>query len=132
MGFENWDEFIRSFTNDEFIIKSKQFREIICGKIGMTRKTASMYRQYLLNVHETINLTFDDIECSISDEIVYKWSNDKVSKINEIQEILDKKYPKLFKVECYVIRSILGRKHFVKEILQIKFLNVLIEILYVN
>jgi len=122
-----WKEFISKFTNTQFIIESKYFREVIFGELGHSKIT-KLPLIFVDNVGRMIesdpNLVgkMEKVFCS-DDEIVYKVKKEFDTNILEknIEELL----PGHFRVEKYKLSQIGQFTYFVREFAEKKdFKNV--------
>jgi len=114
----SWENYMRKFTDCEFLIKSKYFREVVCGKSKIHNISAKRYNTFLKQCFNTIkdigNLKLEDIVCINSDELVFK-KNINIEILKKIKKCLDNKFPNLFRVESFVMKRIGGKSFYVKE-----------------
>jgi len=114
LGFPTWTDFIKSYTSDEFIIKSKHFREVVFGKVGTTPKALNLCPYYLANVLEILytqyNYKATDIVSVNCDEIVLKYKGTIPEKILEI-------YPGFYNVEVYDLHKFKNKPYYYKKTL---------------
>ena len=70
LGCASWEDLIRKFTEIEYFVKSKHFRQIVFGRMGSIMKKISSIQKYLTNeLYHQIKTKLD--VCSVSnDEIV--------------------------------------------------------------
>ena len=120
---QNWKDFVRKFTDDENIINSKHFRQVVFGKCN-TKRIASYEKKIMDNVLICLFVLMEDIyPASIAsfnnDEIVfdvtlcnYCFSDLLFSNLNSIAK--EMQIP--FKVEYFVLRKVDGSNSYMKEI----------------
>lgn len=86
-GANTWEDFLRKFTNNEYIINSKYIREVILGNCNPKRHIT--YEKYLMDSILNKLLTYDEINIK---DIVF-FSNDEiifdVTNHNNISNILN-------------------------------------------
>lgn len=113
LGFDTWTDLIKSYTTDEFIIKSKHFREVVFGKVGTTPKALNLCPYYLSNVLNILYTQYDYKETDIvsvnCDEIVLKYRG-------EIPENILKTYPGFYNVEVYDLHKFQNKPFYYKQI----------------
>lgn len=106
----NYDSFMRRFTDNDFIINSKNIRQIIFGKCNTNR--FSTYQKYMMScVIDELSLAFIGVEpediCSLrNDEIIYRMSDNRdcVAKIpNVINDNID--FP--LRMEVFTLEQII-------------------------
>ena len=76
---DTWEDFIRRFTNNEHIIKSKYIRQVILGNCNPGRHITYekfvmshlMHKLYLYCLNHGVNLPFDKIVAFHNDELIY-------------------------------------------------------------
>lgn len=71
---ESWENFIRKYTESEFIVKSKYFREVLFGKSKVMNKLQLLSELYMDKLHTMIMNEFNDdlvLEMKSGDELVY-------------------------------------------------------------
>lgn len=112
---KTWEQFLREFTDSEFIITSKFFRELVCGKTKIHISSQKRYNRFLKDVFEKLKdfkYTDEDIICVSADEIVLKY---KDNNNQDIQNMCDELYPNLFRVEAFTLKRIGVKPFYVKE-----------------
>ena len=113
LGFSNWTDLIKSYTDDEFIIKSKHFREVVFGKVGTTPKALNMCPYYLSNIIDILfteyNYKMGDIVSVNCDEIVLKYKGEIPTKILEM-------YPGFYNVEVYDLYKFQNKPFYYKKV----------------
>lgn len=118
---KNWREFISDFTDSEFIIQSKQIREIIFGVLG--NKTILKFASLIINYVGLMQiLKFPEIKkvfCS-EDEIVFKVNEDFdldlfTKSVNELcpSKVVDAS--EIYRVEMYKLVQLGQFDFFVRE-----------------
>jgi hypothetical protein len=109
-GFNTWTELISSYTDDKFIIQSKFFREVVFGKIGVSKATSKLYPVYLETVLDALEkkgvYTIDDVACVCSDEIIFNYNG-------YIPDFLDND---LYKCVVFKLKKIKDRKFYITNI----------------
>lgn len=75
-----WEDFLGQYTNSEYFLKSKRFREIIFGNLcpQITNTLCKYLMQAILDRFENCNLS-PKIVCTTTDEIIFE-RNDEISK----------------------------------------------------
>lgn len=120
LGYGEWPELIRSFTDLEYFIQSKHFRQILFGRLN-TKKVTSVYK-YLTNYLYQILSENNIIPSGASnDEILISSDIDKLeSDIMTIRECLNKlpeNMQNIWKViPCY-LSSINNTQSYIKRVL---------------
>ncbi len=112
-----WKDFVKQFTDIEFLIESKMFREICLGKIfkGIVQTYPLVFIE---KVFEMTKRDFPKMKpvSVLNDEIVYMVPKDfnKILFDDEVQQLL----PNHFRVEMFMIKQLGEYDYFVKEFVQ--------------
>ena len=113
LGFDTWTDLIKSYTDDEFVVKSKHFREVVFGKVGITSKALNMCPYYLSNIIHILftdyNYEMTDVVSVNCDEIVLKYKGEIPTKILEI-------YPGFYNVEVYDLHKFQNKPFYYKNV----------------
>lgn len=119
---KTWKEYLKQHTDIKFLLESKYFREVICGKSKIHTFSKNYYSEYLYNaVHNVLlknGFVGNDIVCVPSDEIVFNYK-DSID-IEKIQNELDLVYPNIFRVEGFKLdklgnKSTYSKYNYIKE-----------------
>jgi hypothetical protein len=116
-----WTEFIKKFTDNNFIINSKYAREVLFGKLGC-KQIAKMPVIFIDNIDKHISTKYSSylkkIRCS-NDEIIYEISNDKIDSfsliIDEFKTCVNELDDKCYRVEFFKLKQLGNYSYFVKE-----------------
>lgn len=118
-GAKSYDEFIRKFTDSEYIIQSKNFRETVFGFLNMGR-IALMERYY---VGKIIEWLLDNNLFKAEEMIIY--TNDELvillddilspEECKNIKDRIQKEIKLEVSAESFCLKSIGNKKYFVKE-----------------
>ena len=114
---DEWTDFIRRFTNNEFIIKSKQFREVVFGELGC-KKILNIPTIFIDKINKHILSDFEYSESlkmiSFSgDEIIYE-VNEKFDS-RELEKFVNRLMPSYFKVEMFKLIKFDNHDIYVRE-----------------
>jgi hypothetical protein len=93
----SWYSFVRKFTNSEFIARSKYFRELVFGQLGICGKLTTYQEMYMDKVHQKLmqfvtSNNYDmkpKIKCG--DEIVYEIQdyNKLIDNMETLKTVID-------------------------------------------
>lgn len=120
---KNWKDFVRKFTDDENIINSKHFRQIVFGKCN-PKRIAEYEKKIMDNILVYLFVLMEDIHPATvasfnNDEIIfdvtlcdYVFSDLVFSNLNSIAK--EMQIP--FKVEYFILRKVEGSNSYMKEI----------------
>jgi len=114
LNFDTWDELIASYTDDEFIKRSKYLREVVFGKIGTCKKTISMcpfYLSRIFDVLKTFGYTWADIDSVNGDDITFK----NKGQYDDIKAKIMELYPGFYNISMFTLRRLDPKPFFVKE-----------------
>ena len=114
---DEWSDFIRQFTNNEFILKSKQFREIVFGELGC-KKILNIPTIFIDEIDRYIESDFKYSESlkKISfagDEIIYEVNEN--FNVRELQNFVESYKPSYFKVEMFKLIKFHSNDIYVRE-----------------
>lgn len=112
----SWTEFVSDFTNHEFIIESKKFREIVFGELGNI-KIARGSLIFINDVHEIVKEKYPYLKkifCS-DDEIVFKIDDVSGFDLEEFTSIINAIDPNIYRTEMYHLKQLGKQKFFAKE-----------------
>jgi hypothetical protein len=118
-----WSDFIRKFTNNEFIIKSKYAREVIFGKLGC-KSINKMPIIFIDNVIKHIDEKYGEflrkIRCS-NDEVIFEISPEKINLflplVNQFKMYINEIDDKCYRVEVFRLAQLGNHAYFVKQIM---------------
>ena len=114
LGFTNWNDLIASYTEDEFIRRSKYLREVVFGKIGTSKKAVMLCPFYLNRVFDiikTFGYTSEDIDSVNGDDITFK---DK-GMYEDIKAKIEETYPGFYNISNYVLQKLDPKPFYIKE-----------------
>jgi hypothetical protein len=122
-GTMSWESFVRMFTDSEFIIKSKHFRELVFGNTGFVGRAGFLQERMMDRIHQNIaewNKTNDLLVLRFKhdDELVYEIKDhlmflEKLDQIKMIKEIdLTKLHIKAFRLEQISDKNYFMKKFF--------------------
>lgn len=127
-----WKDFIRKFTNNEFLIRSKFLREITFGELGC-KKIRTIPILFINDIDKHLMLMYNNdikkVYCS-ADEIIYEIMNDKLLEIENMKKIentIEEFRFGYYRVDIYKLKQIGGLPYFIKEYLnkdKLEFKNV--------
>jgi len=118
-----WTDFIRKFTDNEFIINSKYAREVLFGKLGC-KPIGKMPIIFIDNVIKHVDTKYSSylkkMRCS-NDEIVYEVISDKINEfvplIDEFRARVNELDNKCYRVDVFKLKQLGTRAFFVKELI---------------
>lgn len=115
----SWYDFIKQFSDSEFIARSKFFRELFFGLSGFVHKARCYQEQFMDKIYNLINCYCDEekmiLKMKAGDEIVYevsdKFNNDNIKKIMDLigSDICKDLHFRVFRVD-----QIHNKKYFLK------------------
>lgn len=121
----SWADLLRGFTKSEFLIHSKQFREIVFGNLGLTKRIETMSSQYIQAVVDHIAESCQELSASdrhivlqSGDEVVYEANSmETKSAINAALALETSPGcpAEELRVTCFTLRQLGTRAHYVKE-----------------
>lgn len=120
----NWHDFVLHFTESEFIARSKQFREIVIGRIGFSGKAKTLQEILMDKVHDAImtneifsNMLVPRMKCG--DENVYEINDvaSFVSHIDKFKQEIDKVHGPILHYRVFKVESIQDKQFFIKTFL---------------
>ena len=100
---DNWDDLINKFNdyNIDLISKSKKIRQIIMGKLGINPKIMDHQNIIIKDIYDSID-NKNIIKLINNNKIIFELSKiDIYNNINYIQNIINFKYPSIFKIELF-------------------------------
>lgn len=106
---ENWQSFVKLFTNIEFLAQSKPFRQEVLGKLNASR-IANYQKKLLLDVVTILKKEHIEIDGTInSDELIIPASkNDAFQKLELIKNLIAKtEYPNIWRIEVFRVRPLI-------------------------
>lgn len=114
---DEWEDFIRQFTKNEFIIKSKQFREVVFGELGC-KKIYNIPTIFINDIDISINTNFEKSKFLkkiflTGDEIIYEVNED--FNVKELEIFVNTIKPSYFRVEMFKLIKIDHHDIYVKE-----------------
>lgn len=124
---ENWCNFIKQFTDSDFIINSKHFREITFGKLGIDKKLSQIYKNLFFQIKKFIPPELELIQVSNDEMIFLIGTDDREQILNNIAAELNNFYHNYFRVELFQLIRIHDKNPFyVKKFSNnnIKFCNI--------
>ena len=104
-----WDNFISQFTDSEFLINSKMFRQEIMGKTN-SKKIAALQRQVVAEIVTLIGEDGITIDGPISnDEIITSSTKkDVVALARQIEALIDDtEYADIWRIDIFCVRPIM-------------------------
>jgi hypothetical protein len=114
---KTWEDFIRKFTDNEYIVKSKYIREVILGNCNPKRHIT--YEKYLMDgiltailekrTENCIEMRDDDIVFFSNDEIIIDitdMSNDTIRNVEAIVNDVVSHSELPFTIEKFILRGI--------------------------
>jgi hypothetical protein len=107
-SYDTWEEFMNYFTEVEFFINSKPFRQIIFGNLNC-KKISLLWKKITYNMYELLKSTNLNIVGKISDdELIIKTFKDNIqSDIDILNKLLnDNNLDKFWKITPYYIKYI--------------------------
>mmetsp|Transcript_26947 Transcript_26947/g.50320 ORF Transcript_26947/g.50320 Transcript_26947/m.50320 type:complete len:381 (-) Transcript_26947:148-1290(-) len=121
----SWGDLVRRFTESEFLIQSKQFREMVFGNLGVVKRIETMSSQYIQTVVDHLAASCQELRASdrrivlqSGDEVVYEVNSPATKSVIEAALALDS-CPgcpaKELKVTCFSLRRLGTRAHYVRE-----------------
>ena len=122
LGFANWKELIKSFTDIEYFIQSKHFRQIVFDRFSSTMKRVTSIQKYLTNyLYQILKSQNIPLEGASHDEIIISSDKDTlkshIEKINICLNELPKNMQNIWKVVPFELSSICNTPSYVKKIL---------------
>jgi len=105
----NWLEFMKMFTDDEFLAQSKPFRQETLGKLNASR-IANKQKAMLATLVTLLQENDVDTDGNInSDELIIHVHKDDASKLLEkIKKIISQtEHPEVWRVELFLVRPLL-------------------------
>jgi hypothetical protein len=116
-----WNDFIKKFTSNEFIIQSKYFREVVFGKLGckLIADMPLVFINRAINaIEEKYSSYLKKIRCS-NDEVIYEVLNDKLESwmyvMDEFKQEINKLDNLCYRVDVFKLVQLGNRAYFVKE-----------------
>lgn len=112
----SWFDYIKKYTDCEFIINSKHFREIIFGSLGATQKVGQLGPSLLNSVLELIKQNF-----SLQDSDIYSLSGDELILYGldidqeKLRDLVNQNFPEIFRVEFFTLKQLGNKNFYVKE-----------------
>lgn len=116
----NWPEFLSQFTDSQFIIESKHFRQMVFGQAGLTKYSVENLAQHelepfyqYLNAQKPELFNMGTLIYKKGDEIIFKLSVD--ADVSEILQ-MEKDYEKdIFKPEIFTLQKLPNCKYYYKQ-----------------
>ena len=108
-----WRDFMKRFTNSEFLIGSKKLRLEIFGKLDKGKRNSILMSNLITDVWDNIRNKYADIFIAMEgDEIILAPKND-----TDVEKILNDKFPEYINVTMYRIKCVemSDKQFYVKE-----------------
>jgi hypothetical protein len=106
----SWSEFVKMFTDDEFLMQSKPFRQETLGKLNASR-IATRQKMMLATLVTLLQNATVDIDGNInSDELIIPvHKNDAVKLLEKVKQIISQtEHPEIWRVDLFRVRPILS------------------------
>lgn len=122
LGCDDWQTLIKSFTDIEYFIQSKHFRQVVFGKVNGIMSKCVVIQKYLTKYLHDILVNNGVIITGVSnDEIVIETTKetmkDDMEKINKCIQMLPNTMTNIWKIVTFTLSSINNSVSFLKTIL---------------
>ncbi|CAM9146994.1 unnamed protein product [Ectocarpus fasciculatus] len=116
---DTWSDLVRRYTDSEFFIQSKFFRENIFGNLRVTKKTdylaACLIQEAVLYLNETMGNLNNKIVLQRGDEVVFQIEDKNVAH-RIIEQVHSRYSSDLLKISLFKLTQLAPKRaHFVKE-----------------